>query len=123
MTIVGGFGSGRYKFTKKTTVEQCLTLDGNKILPIIVKRAHLCPSLNTGTLNCYKNNVMVGQINYRVEENEVIISHNFNNRYYEYPIQITHTQQPGKGGLRYWFSLPCYRLQQACSKALSTLLW
>ena len=107
---MGGYGSGRHRFSKKTTVEECLTLDINRLI-----RDGLLDS-SRGELRWYRGGEETASVNYSLRDIEIervqlvyiLTLHSpIIHRGQEIPesqdIPLV-TTQLWSGGKRYWFS-------------------
>jgi len=109
---LGGLGSGRHCFSKKTTVEECLTLDINKLL----KGGLL--NRSWGELRWYRGGEETAYVNYwlkdigfREGESVYVLTLHFSLSRQGQRIPITQdiplvTTHLHSGGKRYWFSCP-----------------
>jgi len=99
---LGGFGSGRHWLYKRTTVEECLTLDINSLI-----RGDLLHR-SFGEVRWFRRGVETDSITYSLKESEsvyVLTLHSPLNQ----DISLVTTELPW-GGKRYWFSCPnCMR--------------
>ena len=93
---MGGWGSGRHWLSRKTTVEQCLMLDVNKL----VKGDLLDKSF--AELRWCRGEKEIASVSYTVKAKESVLTlhpplaQNI-------PLVVT---RPHPGGKRYWFSCP-----------------
>jgi len=95
---LGGFGSGRHWLRKRTTVEECLTLDINSLI-----RGDLLHR-SFGEVRWFRRGVETDSITYSLKEREsvhVLTLHSPLNQ----DISLVTTELPW-GGKRYWFSCP-----------------
>ena len=109
---MGGLGSGRHRFSKKTTVEECLTLDINKLM------RHDLLNRSWGEVRWYRGGEETACVNYTLKDI------GFKEREPTYVltlrpslfrrgrwIPVTQdipllTTELHSGGRRYWFSCP-----------------
>jgi hypothetical protein len=119
---MGGSGSGRFWVSKKATVEECLTLDINKILKI-VGDGFLVPN-HYGSLYWKKaSGEVTASVNYstktlKSEEKTTSIlnlSYTIPREERKTPIDLDIpllTTRLCSGGVRYWFACPNLRCQR-----------
>jgi hypothetical protein len=95
---LGGFGSGRHGLYKRTTVEECLTLDVNKLVKVDLLHRSF------GEVGWFRRGVETASASYTLKEREsvyVLTLHSPLNQ----DISLVTTELPW-GGKRYWFSCP-----------------
>jgi hypothetical protein len=109
---LGGLGSGRHSFSKKTTVEECLTLDMNELMK------HDLLNRSWGEVRWYRGGEETAYVNYWLKdiginegESVYVLRLRFSliRRGEQIPMtQDIHllTTQLHSGGKRYWFSCP-----------------
>lgn len=96
---MGGFGSGRHWFSKKRTVEECLTLDVNKL----VKGELLDKSF--AEVRWYREGKQIYAVGYTLEERESVLTV-YDPVAQDVPLVTTRLHS---GGKRYWFLCPSCR--------------
>lgn len=124
---MGGFGSGTwYRWNKKTTVEDCLTLSVSD-LSRPNGRSKQIISNSTGRLSWNnQSGGKIGAANFWVSSPD-------NNNYWvllkyivkngtdvELPIRLQ-TTQPHFGGTRWWFTCPLVQFGNACNRRVAKL--
>jgi hypothetical protein len=93
---LGGFGSGRHWLYKRTTVEECLTLDINSLI-----RGDLLHR-SFGEVRWYRGGEETDSISYTLREKDSVLTlHSPLNQ----DISLVTTELPW-GAKRYWFSCP-----------------
>ena len=124
---MGGFGSGTwYRWNKKTTVEDCLTLNVSD-LSRPLDRSKKIISGSAGNLNWHiQSGIKVGQANFQVltsDDNNswVLLKYTVpNGTKTELPIRLQ-TTQPHFGGTRWWFTCPLLQFGTACNRRVAKL--
>ena len=125
---MGGYGSGPSGCWKKTTVEECLTLDINRLVRDHVVRRWTCGSRTwTNTFTGER----IASVGYLVEPvelgyDDLVLRLNYTRTVrdekheVDLPIYLTWTR-PHFGGVRWWFTCPLIVRGDACNRRVGKL--
>jgi hypothetical protein len=101
---MGGIGSGVRQF-KKTTVESCLILDGNRFLCFAKKNNH-----RSFEWTWQKDENPIAALRCEaISDGQLLLAYDKAKRFINYPVSIKLTGQPN-GGYRQWLVCRCGRM-------------
>lgn len=124
---MGGLGSGRWRWPRKTTVEECLFIDVNQI------RRRGFDGVKTTVVFAKSSNALrrkaVGEIGFRLIESEeknpvMVFEYSIKSAEKEQkvaePVPLQHTKLCS-GGLRWWFTCPLAKDEKPCLRRVRML--